>query len=152
MKHITATAGLSLAFIFIAASHTASSQEAESAPVDVRATLVEGTGVYSHPIVTSSPLGQAVKFETRLRYIEPPDWPMPMRLQLGSALLQADQPEAAERVFRKDLEWHQENGWALHGLHAALAAQSKNAEAAEVRRRFEKSWRTADIDLPPPRP
>lgn len=93
----------------------------------------------------------AVEIESRLRYIEPPDWPIPMRLQLGAALLQAEQPEAAERIFRKDLEWHQENGWGLHGLHAALVAQRKDTEAAEIWRRFERSWRDADIDLASPR-
>lgn len=94
---------------------------------------------------------RAVDLQDQLRYIEPPDWPHSMRLYLGRALLEASRAQEAERVYREDLQWHQNNGRALHGLHAALAAQGKIAEAAEVQRRYKRSWRDADTHPAPKR-
>ena len=36
-----------------------------------------------------------------------------MRHYLGAALLKAAQPAAAEAVYRRDLRWNQNNGWAF---------------------------------------
>ena len=41
-----------------------------------------------------------------------------MRHYLGAALLKDEQPAAAEAVYRRDLRWNQNNGWALYGLHS----------------------------------
>jgi len=91
--------------------------------------------------------GEAVALEGQLRYIEPPDWTQPMRHYLGAALLEAGRPKEAERVYRKDLQWNQGNGWALYGLWQSLRDQGKAAEAAQVYARFEQSWRDADVVL-----
>jgi tetratricopeptide (TPR) repeat protein len=66
---------------------------------------------------------------------------------LGDALLQAGQPEKAEDVYRKDLDWHQNNGWALFGLWQSLAAQGKSEEADETYKKFRYAWRNADTNL-----
>ena len=60
--------------------------------------------------------GEAVQFEDKLRYKEPPEWKLPTRHFLGAALLDAGKYEEAERVFLDDLSIHRENGWSLTGL------------------------------------
>jgi hypothetical protein len=51
----------------------------------------------------------------------------------------------AERVYHEDLERNPANGWALYGLAAALRAQGRTSDAAQVSRRFEAAWRHADV-------
>ncbi len=89
----------------------------------------------------------AVAIEDQNNYTEPPDWAQPMRHYLGAALLNDDQPEAAEAVYRRDLRWNQNNGWSLVGLHQALTAQNKQAEASQVFDQWQKAWSSADIAL-----
>ena len=71
---------------------------------------------------------KGVALEDTNNYTEPPDWPQSMRLYLGNALLVAGRFEEAEAVFRKDLRWHQNNGWSLFGLMKALEAQNKKTK------------------------
>ncbi len=91
--------------------------------------------------------GHAVEYYDNLNYTEPPDWSQSMRLYLGAALLEAGRAEEAEAVYRKDLEWNQQNGWANFGLYQALEAQGKVEEAKLVYRQFEGMWRNADVEL-----
>jgi tetratricopeptide (TPR) repeat protein len=91
---------------------------------------------------------EAVRREDALRYAEPPDWIIPVRHALGAALMQSGRYDAAERVYRDDLERHPENGWALFGLARSLELQGNADEAARVRTRFEKAWADADVKLP----
>ena len=58
----------------------------------------------------------AIVIEDKNGYIEPPDWPQPIRHYLGAALLEAGRAAEAEAVYRQDLAWHKNNGWALFGL------------------------------------
>ena len=88
-----------------------------------------------------------VAVEDENNYTEPPDWAQPMRHYLGAALLQAQQPEAAEAVYRRDLRWNQNNGWALFGLYQALSAQNKDREAAEIYRQWQAAWVAADVTI-----
>ncbi len=88
-----------------------------------------------------------VAIEDENNYTEPPDWAQPMRHYLGSALLKASQPEEAEVVYRRDLKWNQNNGWALFGLHKALTAQNKKDEARQVYNQWQEAWNEADIIL-----
>lgn len=91
-------------------------------------------------------LTKAVELEDTLRYMEPPDWLVPVRHTLGAVLLNADRPKEAEKVYRDDLVKWPENGWALFGLAQALKAQgSPDADAVEAR--FQKAWANADIKL-----
>ena len=88
-----------------------------------------------------------VAIEDQNNYTEPPDWAQPMRHYLGAALLKSGQPEAAEVVYRRDLRWNQNNGWALFGLHQALAAQNKQSEASQVFNQWQEAWAEADVTL-----
>lgn len=92
-------------------------------------------------------LEEGVDREAELVYDEPPPWHLPVRHVLGAVLLEADRPEEAEAVYRRALKRFPENGWALHGLTEALERQGRDGEAAEVRRRLEEAWRTADVEL-----
>jgi tetratricopeptide (TPR) repeat protein len=91
---------------------------------------------------------EAVAAEDQLSYMEPPDWTPSMRLHLGMALLDAGRAEEAEAVFLRELEWHQENGWALYGLWRSLEAQGERQEVDQVRERFEHAWRGSRVPLP----
>ncbi|MCW5979768.1 MAG: tetratricopeptide repeat protein [Bryobacteraceae bacterium] len=93
-------------------------------------------------------LRKAVEEEDSLLYSEPPDWPNPPRQNLGAVLLEAGRPAEAEKVYREDLTRHRDNGWSLLGLIQSLEAQGKTSEAEQARRRFEKAWSRADIQIP----
>ncbi len=88
-----------------------------------------------------------VLLEDSLEYIEPPDWPVPVRQSLGVVLLEAGRPQEAEVVYWEDLKRNPENGWSLFGLMQALRAQGKEEEAAAVGKRFERAWARADFKL-----
>jgi Tfp pilus assembly protein PilF len=92
-------------------------------------------------------LEEAVEHEDAIPYNEPPDWYYPARHSLGVALLMKGDAEAAEAVYRADLEDMPENGWALLGLTQALAAQGRGEEAADVQARFDLAWRHADVEI-----
>jgi tetratricopeptide (TPR) repeat protein len=92
-------------------------------------------------------LHEALKLEGELTYSEPPQWHAPVRHNLGAVLLSAGRPREAEKVYRDDLAYWPENGWALFGLRQALEAQGKTAEAARVGERFQKAWSRADVTL-----
>jgi tetratricopeptide (TPR) repeat protein len=92
-------------------------------------------------------LGQAVALEDRLNYNEPPDWFFSVRHSLGACLLEDKQFARAEKVYREDLTYQPENGWALHGLLESLRGQNKPAEAKAVESRLREAWQYADITL-----
>ena len=89
----------------------------------------------------------AVELEDQNNYTEPPDWPHPMRLYLGSALISAQKFKEAENVYRRDLDWHKNNGWSLFGLHQSLLLQGKTDEAETIYKEFLLAWQQADIKL-----
>ena len=60
-------------------------------------------------------------------------------------LLDAGEVEEAETVYRKDLELHAENGWALNGLAECLERRGRTGEAADVRLRFDDAWSHATV-------
>jgi len=91
--------------------------------------------------------GQAVELQDQLRYMEPPDWLQSTRLFHGQALLNAGRPAEAQAVFERDLLMLNENGWALHGLAAALEAQADTTGAAAARERQQAAWSGADVEL-----
>jgi tetratricopeptide (TPR) repeat protein len=89
----------------------------------------------------------AVELEDQNNYTEPPDWPHPMRLYLGSAMIAAQKFKEAENVYRRDLDWHKNNGWSLFGLHQSLLLQGKTEEAEIIYKEFLLAWQQADIKL-----
>jgi tetratricopeptide (TPR) repeat protein len=89
----------------------------------------------------------AVRLEDALKYVEPSDWYMPARHNLGAALLAADRAADAEAVYRKDLEIYPDNGWALLGLEQSLLAQGKTEHAEAASRQFERVWSGADLAI-----
>ena len=89
----------------------------------------------------------AVELEDQNNYTEPPDWPHPMRLYLGSALISAQKFKEAENVYKRDLDWHKNNGWSLFGLHQSLLLQGKTDEAETIYKEFLLAWQQADIKL-----
>ncbi len=91
---------------------------------------------------------EAMKMEEGLTYDEPPPWYQPVRQFLGAALLTAGRAAEAEAVYREDLARNPENGWSLFGLMESLRLRAADADAAEVKRRFEAAWIRADITIP----
>ncbi len=92
-------------------------------------------------------LERAVEREDALNYDEPPSWHYPTRQALGAVLLQANQPERAEQVYRQDLLEFPDNGWSLFGLMKALRRQGSVQEASEVQHRFLDAWQHTDLVL-----
>jgi tetratricopeptide (TPR) repeat protein len=90
-------------------------------------------------------LREAVAKEDALAYNEPSDEFFPVRHLLGAALLEAGRATEAEAVYREDLRRNPANGWALHGLAAALAAQGQDVTALKAQ--FAEAWRHADTRL-----
>jgi len=61
--------------------------------------------------------------------------------------MDASQFANAEAVYREDLEAYPHNGWSMSGLAAALEAQGKTAEAADMRHHFRMAWSNADVEI-----
>lgn len=89
-------------------------------------------------------LEKAVSAEDALQYQEPPDWSFPVRHDLGALLLKAGRAKEAEEVFRQDLIFWPENGFALEGLRDALHAQGKKKDADALAARIDAAWKHAD--------
>ncbi len=94
----------------------------------------------------------AVAAEDDLTYMEPPDWPIPVRELQGAALLELGRAREAETAFRDDMKKYPENGWSLSGLQASLERQGRGREAAEVKTRLDAAWRGADVGVAAGRP
>ena len=92
-------------------------------------------------------LQKAIELEDGLNYTEPKDWYLPPRQVLGAILLQAGRAREAELVYRKDLEYHPQNGWSLYGLVQSLEAQGKIEEVQSAQQQFDEAWADADIQL-----
>ncbi len=90
---------------------------------------------------------EAVRMQDALNSNEPPDWSQSMRLYLGAALLKDGRAKNAEGVYREELQYLHDNGWALFGLWQSVLAQGRTAEAKEIRERFDRAWKNADVVL-----
>lgn len=84
-------------------------------------------------------LRKAVWREDQLVYIEPPEWAIPPRQQLGRVQLLAGRFADAQKTFEEDLARFNENVWSLRGLAESLTRQGKTAEAAAVEKRVRKA-------------
>lgn len=92
-------------------------------------------------------LMEAIAIEDNLNYNEPPDWFFSVRHILGNVLLEAKDYKGAEAVYRDDLAFWPNNGFALNGLYESLAGQGKEGEAMEVKMQFDQAWNLADSEL-----
>ncbi len=90
-------------------------------------------------------LEAAVRLEDALKYDEPPACIIPARHALGAVLLSAGRAQAAEAVYRADLQAYPANYWSLLGLARALDAQGRKAEAAKAASRLARAQRRADV-------
>jgi tetratricopeptide (TPR) repeat protein len=95
---------------------------------------------------------RAVALEDSLTYMEPPDWPIPVRQLQGAALLELGRAKEAEAAFRGDMRKFPDNGWSLSGLRASLERQGRKSDAAAVQARFDQAWRAADTTVVAARP
>ena len=94
-----------------------------------------------------STLRQGIEIEDTLLYMEPPEWIQSIRHTLGAVLVHEKRYAEAEAVYRQDLKNWPENAWSLLGLAKSLGGQGKTAEADQARRRFEKAWARADMEI-----
>ncbi len=95
---------------------------------------------------------QAAALEDGLVYMEPPDWPVPVRRLQGAALFELGRAKDAEAAFRGDLAKFPDNGWSLSGLQASLEKQGRKAEAETVKARLAQQWQRADVKIAAGRP
>ena len=110
----------------------------------VLAAILEGEIARSagDPAAAIAALERAVALDDELEVDEPEPLPFPARHWLGAALLDAQRPADAEKVYRDDLRQHPHNGWALLGLQLALRAQGKSTN--EVDADLQVSWSRSD--------
>ncbi len=91
-------------------------------------------------------LRKAVALEDELKYMEPPEWILPVRHPLGAILLDAGRTGEAEAVYREDLEKWPDNGWSLYGLAQCLEARN-SPEAVSADARFRRAWARSDTKI-----
>jgi tetratricopeptide (TPR) repeat protein len=91
----------------------------------------------------------AAAMEDKLTYMEPPDWPIPVRQLQGAALLALGRAAEAERAFREDLKKFPNNGWSLSGLLESRIRQGRerDGEVAVLQTQLGQAWRKADVKL-----
>jgi tetratricopeptide (TPR) repeat protein len=92
-------------------------------------------------------LRSAVEAEDLLKFVEPPDWYLPVRETLGAVLLAGGEHAEAEKVFRADLVKNPRNGRSLLGLRECLKAQGKGRAAQWIDAEFRAAWKNADTEI-----
>ncbi len=90
---------------------------------------------------------RAIEMEDQLNYNEPPDWFFSVRHLLGDVYITTEDYKNAEVVYREDLSYWVNNGFALNGLYHSLVNQGKDREAEKIRQKFTKAWINADSKL-----
>jgi tetratricopeptide (TPR) repeat protein len=91
----------------------------------------------------------AVAMEDKLTYMEPPDWPVPVRQLQGAALLALGRAAEAEAAFQGDLKKYPGNGWSLSGLHESRVRQGRERDEATImlRTQLQEAWKRADVKV-----
>ena len=97
--------------------------------------------------LSSNHFENAMKYEDELPYNEPAEWYIPTRQSYGAILLKAKAYKKAEKIFRSDLEYYPNNGWALMGLYQSLKGMNKMEEAKKVKEKFDVVWSKSDIQI-----
>ncbi|QBA63742.1 hypothetical protein [Muriicola soli] len=128
----------------IATAHNSSASIADIAYEVIAGELASLKKDYPTAIVH---LKKAVAAEDNLTYTEPAAWHIPTRQNLGAILLEAEEYEEAEKIYREDLKVLRQNGWSLMGLYKSLKGQGKLQEAIQVQEEFNAVWKDADIEI-----
>jgi tetratricopeptide (TPR) repeat protein len=91
----------------------------------------------------------AVAMEDKLTYMEPPDWPIPVRQLQGAALLTLGRAAEAEAAFRGDLKKFPNNGWSLSGLRESRIKQGRERdnETIALQTQLAQAWNRADVKI-----
>ena len=98
-------------------------------------------------------LRRSVELDDALPYDEPWGWIQPSRHALGALLLEQNQVEEAEAVYREDLGLggnlsratiHPDNVWSLSGLYECLTRRGEEEEALLIRQRLDFALARAD--------
>ena len=120
-----------------------------STVLDIGRSMLAGELEYrrGHTEEAFAHLRDAVQKDEALHYDEPWGWFQPAAHALGALLLEQGRLEEAEAVYRRDLELHPDNGWALHGLAECLQRSDRPDEAAQMQDRFRASWKRADVEI-----
>jgi tetratricopeptide (TPR) repeat protein len=101
-------------------------------------------------------LRKSVELDDNLPYDEPWGWMQPTRHALGALLLEQNQVEEAEAVYRADLGLdhtlaracqHPDNVWSLHGFHECLTRLGKHSEASIIKQRLDVATARADVTV-----
>jgi tetratricopeptide (TPR) repeat protein len=114
----------------------------EVASGELRARQKKGAEAATH-------FATAVALEDSLAYMEPPDWPIPVRQLQGAALLALGRAADAEKAFRADLKRFPDNGWSLSGLYASRVRQGRerDGEVGALQIQLAQAWKRADVEL-----
>ncbi|WP_170406125.1 tetratricopeptide repeat protein [Ruegeria arenilitoris] len=103
-----------------------------------------------------SHLREAIHLDDTLEYDEPWGWMQPTRHALGALLMEQDQLEEAERVYRADLGLdktlsracqHPGNVWSLRGLMECLERRDETQELPHIRRSFEIAAARSEVPV-----
>lgn len=87
---------------------------------------------------------EAVALQATLNYTEPPYWYYPAKQTLAAMVLRDGDAARAEQLFLEALVSSPNNGWTLHGLAEAYAAQGDDDASDYARALAKKAWLGAD--------
>lgn len=126
--------------------------------LQIASAMLQGEIAYrmsDFPVAFDS-LRAATAFEDALPYADTPPWMQPARHALGALLLERDQVEQAEIVYREDLglgdnlprrKARLNNVWGLHGLYECLIRGGKFKEARLIQLQRDIALATADVPI-----
>jgi len=101
-------------------------------------------------------LRRSVALDDNLPYDEPWGWMQPTRHALGALLLEQDQVEEAEAIYRSDLGFdgilaracqHPNNVWSLHGMHECLSRLGRENQAMLIKPQLDIALARADVEI-----
>ncbi len=101
-------------------------------------------------------LRRSVALDDSLAYDEPWGWMQPARHALGALLMEQNQFEEAEAVYRADLGLddtlnracqHPNNLWSLHGLHECLTRRGETVESRLIKQQLDQALARAEVKV-----
>lgn len=101
-------------------------------------------------------LRRSVELDDNLPYDEPWGWMQPTRHALGALLIEQNQYDEAEAIYRADLGLdktlsracqHPNNIWSLHGLHECLRHRGETIESAHIQLQLEMAIARSEVPI-----